>query len=142
MPDNWEISHGLNPNDPSDRNLLLSDGTTRLEQYLNNLSNLLDTKKNSELPKEFKLYQNYPNPFNPQTNIEISLPSREFLKIVIYDILGREIIVLANGLYYPGNYSFVWNGKDNSGNILSSGIYFCYVTYGNQKKIIKMNLLK
>ncbi|HEY9186698.1 MAG TPA: T9SS type A sorting domain-containing protein [Ignavibacteria bacterium] len=142
MPDNWEISHGLNPNDPSDRNLLLSDGTTRLEQYLNNLSNLLDTKKNSELPKEFKLYQNYPNPFNPQTNIEISLPSREFLKMVIYDILGREIIVLADGLYYPGNYSFIWNGKDNSGNILSSGIYFCYVTYGNQKKIIKMNLLK
>jgi len=62
--------------------------------------------------------------------------------MVIYDILGREIIVLADGLYYPGNYSFIWNGKDNSGNILSSGIYFCYVTYGNQKKIIKMNLLK
>lgn len=142
MPDNWETSHGLNPNDASDRNLLLPDGTTRLEQYLNYLSGLLDTKKYCELPNEFKLYQNYPNPFNPQTNIEISLPSGNFLKMVIFDILGREVMVLANGFYDPGNYSFIWNGKDKYGNILSSGIYFCYANYGDQRKIIKMNLLK
>lgn len=76
----------------------------------------------SSVPKEFKLYQNYPNPFNPSTNIKLDVPAgngQVFVKLSIYDILGREIKNLISANYKPGSYEVQWNAEN-----FPSGIYF------------------
>ncbi|MBI5403918.1 MAG: T9SS type A sorting domain-containing protein [Ignavibacteriae bacterium] len=74
---------------------------------------------NTNTPKEFNLNQNYPNPFNPITNIKYDLPKDVFVKIKIYDILGREIKTIVNEFKKAGSYLVSFNGSE-----LASGIYF------------------
>lgn len=74
---------------------------------------------NSTLPKEFKLSQNYPNPFNPNTKIKFQLVKSDHAKLVIYDVLGREISVLVNEELKAGNYEVNWNAIN-----YPSGVYF------------------
>jgi len=76
-----------------------------------------------ELPKEFSLNQNYPNPFNPTTNIKFGVPQSSSVKIIIYDILGREVATLVNANYAPGYYTVLFNA-----NRLASGIYIYRMT--------------
>ncbi len=85
----------------------------------------------------FILYQNYPNPFNPSTTISFTLPKKEFVKLIIYDILGKEIITLINEELPSGSHQIVWNPKK-----LSSGIYFYRLQSGKYSETRKMNLLK
>jgi hypothetical protein len=75
-------------------------------------------------PKEFALKQNYPNPFNPETLIEYDLPTASYVNIRIYDLKGREVRELANGLEPPGIHTVTWNGKNELGRAVASGIYF------------------
>ncbi len=98
-------------------------------------------------PKALSLYQNYPNPFNPQTTIRYYLPTvgaqPAEVRIVIYDLLGREVKVLLDGKQYPGEHRVVWDGRDKSGSILPSGIYFYRLEYWGRcltgpKKMILM----
>lgn len=137
MPNDWEISHGLNPNDQNDRNIVNSDGYTNLEVYLNSLVEVItDVKKNeSSLPINFELQQNYPNPFNPVTNIEFSIPSSGFVKLEVYDVLGRKISTLVNEQKIAGNYNIKFDGSN-----LSSGVYV-YSLYYNGKVYSKKMLL-
>jgi hypothetical protein len=74
----------------------------------------------NKIPAVYKLYQNYPNPFNPSTKIEFDLSQRSFVKIFIYDILGREVKSLISEYLAPGKYNIEWNAS-----LYSSGIYFC-----------------
>ena len=64
------------------------------------------------IPDEFVLYANYPNPFNPSTKIDYGLPEVSNVKLMIYDILGREVVTLVNELQDPGYKSVTWHGKD------------------------------
>ncbi|MGH2574647.1 MAG: SBBP repeat-containing protein, partial [Ignavibacteria bacterium] len=64
---------------------------------------------NNQIPKNYKLNQNYPNPFNPITRIRFELPKATFVKILIYDVLGREVYTLINGNINVGAYEVVWN---------------------------------
>jgi photosystem II stability/assembly factor-like uncharacterized protein len=73
----------------------------------------------TESPREFKLYQNYPNPFNPFTNIKYQIKNNKFVKLVVYDITGREVITLVNQVQKAGTYQV-----DFSGNNFSTGVYF------------------
>jgi len=73
----------------------------------------------SEVPGSFELSQNYPNPFNPETRINFSLPQRSAVKLIVYDVTGKEVTTLADEFLQPGRYSVNW---DASG--FSSGIYF------------------
>jgi hypothetical protein len=100
----------------------------------------------SEIPQQFMLYQNYPNPFNPITKIKFSIPAvgqrHAFdVRLVIYDILGREIEVLVNesatGSLKPGTYEVEWNGSD-----YPSGVYFYKLISGDYSETRKMVLLK
>jgi len=97
---------------------------------------------NNIINDNYKLYQNYPNPFNPTTtiNYEISRPSN--VKINIYDVTGRLVRELVNEYKNIGNYSSIWNGQDNSGNIVSSGNYFYQLISGDFVQAKKMILLK
>ncbi|MGE5314149.1 MAG: C-GCAxxG-C-C family (seleno)protein [Acidobacteriota bacterium] len=92
---------------------------------------------------EFTLGQNYPNPFNPATNIEFSVPKSEKVSVVIYDIQGREVKKLVDQeSFEAGSYSVEWNGTDNSGGNVVSGIYFARMNAGQFVQTRKMNLIK
>jgi len=93
-------------------------------------------------PKEFVFFQNYPNPFNPSTTIKYSIPSNTSsklsnVKIIVFDIIGREVATLVNQKQQPGNYEVIFNAKH-----LSSGTYFYRITAGDFSKTLKFILLK
>ncbi|MBZ0198364.1 MAG: T9SS type A sorting domain-containing protein [Ignavibacteriaceae bacterium] len=96
------------------------------------------------LPTDFSLKQNYPNPFNPSTTIEFALPIASDLKVTIYNIVGEVVNTLINTNMSAGYHRAVWNARDNSGNRVSSGVYFYEVkangvdgrTFSQMKKMI------
>jgi len=94
------------------------------------------------LPETFALYQNYPNPFNPTTTIEYTLPVKRYVHIQIIDILGREIRNLVDEDQNAGTHQVTWDGTDNLGNPVVSGIYLCRMRAGAYHKTIRMLLLK
>lgn len=103
-----------------------------------------------ELPKGFVLYQNYPNPFNPSTSVRFSTDRAARVRIVVYDILGREVITLANSAFFPGQYAFQWDGRDQHGMVMPSGIYYARMvadgmdggTDRSASQVIKMLMIK
>ncbi len=90
-----------------------------------------------ELTRAFELQQNYPNPFNPLTVISSQLTVDSRMKLAVYDLLGREVAVLANGRYPAGRYSFTFDGSS-----LSSGVYFYRLEAGSFVETRRMMLLK
>jgi hypothetical protein len=104
-----------------------------------NYSSEISIKNPSQL--SFGLKQNYPNPFNPATKIKYSLPQTAGIvydiKLIIYDILGNEIAMLADEQNLPGDYEVTWNAED-----VPSGVYFCKLFAGGSSKSIKMLLLR
>jgi photosystem II stability/assembly factor-like uncharacterized protein len=104
------------------------------------LTGVIDIDNN--IPDNFYLSQNYPNPFNPVTRIKYSLPSEQFVSVVIYDLRGREVAKLVDNHQAPGTYTIEWNGKDNSGKQVSSGIYLYKIGAGKFSEMRKMILLK
>ena len=92
------------------------------------------TNKNNSVPKEFAVSQNYPNPFNPSTVINYALPKSSLVTIKIYNILGQEVKTLINGQRQPGYYTVQWNGDNNSGRTVASGMYIYRVEAGSMLK--------
>ena len=96
----------------------------------------------TQIPKEFDLRQNYPNPFNPTTVIQYALPKASQVKIQIYNILGQRVRDLVDERQEPGYKTAEWDGKDDNGTEVSSGIYFYRIVAGDFVKCKKMTLLK
>ena len=94
------------------------------------------------MPKEYQLYNNYPNPFNPVTNIKFDIPKFDYVDILIYNINGQIIRTLQSGNLAPGKYNISWDGLDNHGQNLPSGIYFYYMEAAGFTKKNKMVLVK
>ncbi len=94
------------------------------------------------LPRRFVLHQNYPNPFNPITKIRYEIPKPAHVKLVIFDLLGREVVTLMNKDVEPGYYETYWNGKNSQGNNVSSGLYFYTIKAGDFIINKKMILLR
>jgi hypothetical protein len=91
----------------------------------------------SSLPNDYALKQNYPNPFNPSTTIEYSIPKNGLVKLVVYDILGKEVATLVNDVKIAGNYLIDFNASN-----LTSGIYFYKISSGEFSSVKKMLLIK
>jgi len=98
------------------------------------------------IPSEYALYQNYPNPFNPSTTIKFDLPSNfppskgdrgMFVRLAIYDLLGREVAVIVNESLFPGSYEVTFSAPQ-----LSSGVYFYQLTSGTFRDIKRMTMIK
>jgi hypothetical protein len=102
------------------------------------------TSVNSDLilPVETNLYQNYPSPFNPSTNIKFRISEIGNVSIKIFNVLGKEIKLLLQENLQSGEHNVQWDGKDNEGNSLPSGIYFIQMIAGSYQKTIKTILLK
>lgn len=96
----------------------------------------------SEIPSQFSLHQNYPNPFNPVTKIRFDIPDLvsggdRFVKLIIYDLLGREIVTLVNEQLKPGTYEVDWDGSG-----FASGVYFYSLVTPDFVETKRMVLLK
>ncbi|HVP35755.1 MAG TPA: FlgD immunoglobulin-like domain containing protein, partial [Terriglobales bacterium] len=99
------------------------------------------------LPAKFSLGQNFPNPFNSTTTIQFRIGNLKFgeplrTTLIIYNILGQKVRTLLNENKSPGAYQIIWDGKDQTGNEVSSGIYFYQLKAGNYKETKKLTLLK
>lgn len=89
------------------------------------------------VPKSFSLSQNYPNPFNPSTVIDFALPTSQYVKLSVYNMLGEKVSELANSNMSAGNYSVTFDATN-----FSSGIYFYRISVGDYIEIKKMMLVK
>ena len=96
----------------------------------------------ANLPRNFTLKQNYPNPFNPNTTIEYYLPKPAQVKLSIYNILGQQVKTLVNEYQTAGNRRIVWDGKDERGTSVASGIYFYKLSTPDFAETKKMLLIK
>ncbi len=94
------------------------------------------------VPANYYMAQNYPNPFNPTTNIKFGLPNSGNIKLVIYNVLGQEIKTLINQNLNAGTYNILWNGQNEAGINVPSGVYLYRITSGNFIDTKKMVLIK
>lgn len=102
------------------------------------LSEVIGIKNiSTEIPTVFSLLQNYPNPFNPNTKIRYNVASAKFVKLIVYDILGKEIATLVNEKLQPGTYEVTWDGSQ-----YPSGVYFYKLETEKFSDTKKMVLLK
>ena len=94
------------------------------------------------IPTSYALSQNYPNPFNPTTTINFALPEASNVVLTIYNALGQEVRTLKTDYLNVGNYSVTWDGLDNAGNMITSGVYIYTMTAGDHNFSKKMLMLK
>ena len=94
------------------------------------------------LPQDFELGQNYPNPFNPDTRIEFALPEASFVRLEIYNITGARVRTLVNERLSAGRKVAAWDGRDDSGAALASGVYLYRLETGSFRQTRKMVLMK
>jgi hypothetical protein len=120
----------INPNTDFFSYLLVQDTVTSVQD------------DNAQTPDKFDLLQNYPNPFNPSTQIKVIISEQSNVKVVVYDILGKEITTVLDENLSAGEYTIQWNGEDNKGNYLAGGIYFIQMKANGFNKTIKAILLK
>ena len=92
---------------------------------------------NNDIPGFYSLSQNYPNPFNPVTKVKFQIPKSSFVKLIIYDLLGREITTLVNQQFKPGTYEADWDATN-----YPSGVYFYKLITDEFIETKKMVLIK
>jgi len=106
--------------------------------------NFVEVEDNDILPMyEIELFQNYPNPFNPTTTISFSIPEESKVELSVYNIKGQKVRTLTNNNFDKGNHSVVWNGIDDTGNSVGSGVYLYKLNVnGKSESVNKCLLLK
>ncbi|RKY89821.1 hypothetical protein DRQ09_00750 [candidate division KSB1 bacterium] len=115
--------------------------SVKLKDNLNNYSESYSKDfmvKGKQVPLKYELYQNFPNPFNPETKIKYSIGKKQFVSLCIYSILGQKVRTLVNEEKEAGYYTVVWDGKNDEGRIVSSGVYIYVMVTDNFKKSRKM----
>ena len=98
--------------------------------------------RGESVPTSYALFQNYPNPFNSSTVIRFDLPRDGRVTIRIFDTLGREKRLLLDRSQKAGGYTISWNGRDNKGKMLTSGVYFCKLEAGGFEDVVKMVMMR
>jgi hypothetical protein len=140
----------------------LDSGETRVEEFAffgydttlvttDSLANLINGMSTgvrpianppAALPKSYELGQNFPNPFNATTQIRFNVPAASQVSLDVYDILGRKVRTLVNDYLTAGVKQILWDGRNQSGDQVASGVYFYRMTAGDYNQIKKMVLLK
>ena len=106
------------------------------------IKNVVGIVNEGLIPQAYSLSDNYPNPFNPQTTISYGLPQQSDLSLVIYNIMGQEIMRWDEQNSQAGFYQKIWNGRNKFGVSVGSGVYFYRIIAGEFVKTRKMILLK
>jgi hypothetical protein len=162
---NWRLSHPLNqlasPSVASEKSIPYSLEMLNIYEAMYNvleaapsetegvrslkiaLGKMISDVEHQFIPRESRLLQNYPNPCNPETWIPYQLAESAFVQISIYDSVGRLVRRLEIGQMSPGYYlskekAAHWNGRNQSGEQVISGVYFCYMQAGRFEDIRKL----
>jgi hypothetical protein len=125
---------------------------TELESNSDNLLNLwnsggtaIEPVQTASIPDRYELAQNYPNPFNPTTNISFQMPKAGNVSLKIFNIVGQEVRNLESDYLTTGTYQAIWDGKDNFGKSVASGVYFYQLSVQGEDNLTltrKMMLMK
>lgn len=102
----------------------------------------IEAEETSLVPRHIELYQNYPNPFNPSTTICFTLPQSQVVRLEIYNVLGQKVKTLFDGKLSVGNHRFTWDGRNDLGTRVASGIYLYRLKENEMQQIRKMVLLR
>ncbi|NOZ60257.1 MAG: DUF3160 domain-containing protein [Calditrichaeota bacterium] len=140
--DDWAemVNNDQTPERPDWVNLYLTDKAGKKRPAGTELPGIPYTaveRAQPRTPEHFRVIQNYPNPFNPSTKIRFTLPGADQVKITVYDVLGKEVAVLANEKMAAGTHAIDFNASQ-----LSGGLYFCTIQTEAGKEVIKMLLVK
>jgi hypothetical protein len=93
-------------------------------------------------PRVLALSENVPNPFNPATRITVDVPGRMEVHVLVYDVSGRRVATLLSGLVEAGSYELSWQGRNEDGRPVASGLYFCRLEAEGRNLTRRMLLLK
>ena len=99
-------------------------------------------ERGAALPQAFALGQNYPNPFNSETVIEFALPAAVEIELTVFNLAGQRVATLAQGHRAAGSYILRWDGRDEQGRRLASGVYLYRLQAGDQTEARKLLLLR
>jgi hypothetical protein len=127
------------------QNDLLFVGTSSEGVFRYNLATEIEPiVLNPTLPGELRLLPNFPNPFNPTTTIKYEIPSNMNLPIQlsIYNVAGQLMRTLVNEIQQAGTYTVNWDGSDDRGMPVSSGMYFCILQAGDSRAARKITLIR
>ncbi|MCK4545901.1 MAG: T9SS type A sorting domain-containing protein [Candidatus Eisenbacteria sp.] len=113
-----------------------------MERVLDWLFGTTDVAESESLIRPAWLAQNTPNPFNPDTEIRFSVPARGHVRLNVYNVRGQTVRMLANGVRETGEHAVHWDGLDNAGHSVASGVYFCTLETGGFVATRKMVLLR
>jgi flagellar hook assembly protein FlgD len=102
----------------------------------------INKDKSKFISRQFQLFQNYPNPFNPTTVVKFHLSYPGEVELKIYNLLGQQIEKLISEKLLPGEYRVEWDGKDDAGYSVSSGIYYYRLKVDDRSKTRKMLMIK
>ena len=105
------------------------------------ISQLLSTDFVS-IPTEFALYQPFPNPFNPATTVTFDIPNTEMVYLKVFNVNGGLVRTLNNSKLSPGKYRYEWDGKNETGKVSTSGVYFIQLDSRSFRNIKKVLLVK
>jgi hypothetical protein len=105
--------------------LIFSSLNSLLIIGMSNGNGTLDvSKEGNVIPQKFELQQNYPNPFNPSTTVKFAIEKTAFADVAVYNVIGQKVKTLAAEVLNPGFYTAMWNGTDENGQSVTSGVYF------------------
>ncbi|NQT97520.1 MAG: T9SS type A sorting domain-containing protein [Candidatus Marinimicrobia bacterium] len=147
------VNFEVNPNYPANEPLMVMITETLAAdqnfQALNSMSSgylmfspVVAIDEQPVVPEKFALHANYPNPFNPVTRIRYDLSEVSQVKLTIYDMLGREVRTLVNGVQQPGQMEITWDGTDQFGRMVGAGVYLYRIQANKNIATRKMILLK
>ena len=94
------------------------------------------------IPNDFSLQQNFPNPFNPSTEIRFDLPEEGQVELSVFNMQGQKVRTLESGNKAPGYHSIIWNGTNDNGSKVSTGMYFYSIQTNKFQAVRKMLFLK
>jgi hypothetical protein len=121
----------------------LPEGLEDLQVEAVNLDLSVVSNSPENVPQiETELKGNYPNPFNPVTNIQFNIAKEGEVRLNVYNVKGQKVKTLVSENMMPGNHEVIWNGDDNSGNKVSSGVYFYRLQTKNHNQTKKMIMMK
>jgi len=102
----------------------------------------VEAKKNVALPSDLQFLPNRPNPFSEQTTLEYVLPDPASVRLAVYDVLGRQVRVLIDGKQKAGRHTVQWDGHDESGKKMASGVYLARLVVEGTTKVRKMTFVR
>ena len=102
----------------------------------------VETFDQASVPQAFSLAQNAPNPFNSETVIRFALPQPSQVELTIYNLLGQPVAILVQGSSAAGTFSVRWDGRDQAGRAVTSGVYLYQLRAGEYTEVRKLLLLR